>query len=191
MRHPDLIDENILLEKLRAGSQLSFEKIYNLYKNELFLFTYKRIGDYQEAQDIIHDLFLNLWKNKESLFITSNLRAYLYQAARNGLVNRYLKSEKVDAFVKDFTTYLENQEEGADYLVRHNMLQKEIDVEVTHLPKRMQQVFIMSRSDGLSHKEIAKKLNISEQSVRSHIKNALRRLRLKFGALLLLMIFIF
>lgn len=189
MYQPDIIDEKELLEKLRAGSQLSFEKIYNLYKNELFIFTYKRLGDYQEAQDIIHDMFLNLWKNRESLFITSSLRAYLYQAARNALVNRYLKNEKVQAFVKDFANYLEKQDEGADFRVRHNMLQKEIDVEITHLPERMQQVFIMSRSEGLSHKEIARELKISEQSVRSHIKNALRRLRLKFGALLLFLNF--
>lgn len=97
-----------------------------------------------------------------------------------------LKSSKADEYQNSFQQFLTHFHVETDHLVREKMLLEQIEQEVASLPKRMRTVFEPSRKDGLSHKEIAEQLNISEQSARSHVKGALKTLRLRLGAFILL-----
>src|SRR5690606_4001178 len=100
---------------------------------------------------------------------------------RNRVVNYQIKNNRDSQFIQAFTQHISNYQNSTDFLVREKMLTELIEKELEYLPPRMRAVFNLSRKEGLSHKEIAEQLQISEQSVRSHIKNSLRVLRLRLG----------
>jgi RNA polymerase sigma-70 factor (ECF subfamily) len=115
------------------------------------------------------------------LRIEGNLTAYLYQSVRNRVINHQLKSQRANDYVNSFMGFLAHSRVDTDHLVREKMLRERIETEIAALPEKMRIVFEMSRKEGLSHKEIAERLKLSEQSVRSHVKGALKILRLRFG----------
>lgn len=179
-------DEKNLLLKLQNGDRLAFEIIYHRYKGLLYVHASKHLKNQEDAQDIIHDIFFNLWQNRRVLRIQENLTAYLYQAVRNRVINFQLKSRKADEYQNSFQGFLVHFHVETDHLVREKMLRERIEQEIASLPDRMRAVFELSRKDGLSHKEIAEQLHITEQSVRSHIKGALKILRLRLSTIILL-----
>ncbi len=185
MRTQHDIDEKDLLQELRKGDRLAFEIIYHRYKGLLYVHVSRHLKDQETAKDIIHDVFSNLWQNRESLYIEENLTSYLYQSVRNRVINYQLKNQRADMYIHSFAGFLEYAQIDTDYLVREKMLRELIEQEIAALPTRMRTVFEMSRKEGLSHKEIAEQLSISEQSVRSHVKGALKILRLRLGVLIL------
>ncbi|MNE57830.1 RNA polymerase sigma factor [compost metagenome] len=83
-----------------------------------------------------------------------------------------------------FQNYLDTNQNATDYLIRHNDLSALIEKEIAALPRRMREVFELSRKTNLSRKEIANELNLSEQTVKSHMHHALRILKTKLGALI-------
>ncbi len=178
-------DERELLSRLQKGDRLAFEIIYRGYKGTLYVHAARYLRDQEEARDIIHDVFFNLWQNRGTLYIQESLKAYLYQSVRNRIINHQLKSQRADSYVSSFQHFLINVQADTDYLVRENMMTEWIEQQISSLPNKMRTVFELSRKEGLSHKEIAKQLNITEQSVRSHVKGALKILRLRLGFVLL------
>ncbi|MBD1420172.1 RNA polymerase sigma factor [Sphingobacterium chuzhouense] len=182
-------DEKNLLHKLQEGDRLAFEIIYHRYKGLLYVHASKHLKDQEEAKDIIHDIFSNLWQNRTALHIQENLTAYLYQAVRNRVINQQLKSQRADEYIDSLQGFIDHVQVDTDHRVREKMLTALIEHEIASLPPKMRMVFELSRKEGLSHKEIAEQLNISEQSVRSHVKGALKILRLRLGILFIFIYF--
>ncbi|CAM3795278.1 RNA polymerase sigma factor [Mucilaginibacter galii] len=173
--------DDVLISLLREGNEEAYTEIYNRYKWLLHTHAYKKLGDRDAANDIVQDLFTNLWLKREDIFLNTTLSAYLYTSIRNRVLNiiehRIVESKYMDslsAFVKDFVP-------PADHLVRQNEFSAIIDKEIAALPSKMREVFELSRKSYLTHKEIAEKLGISEQTVTKQIKNALKVLRIRLG----------
>lgn len=155
----------------------------------MYLHALNRLKDKDEAKDAIQDLFIRLWKKRDSTDFT-NLSNYLYTAVRNGVMNvishkavesRYISALPRSVVIADCIT---------DHRLRERQLANIINKEIEMLPPKMREVFQLSRLHNLSHKEIAEQLGISEQSVRSHVKNALKILRVRLGLVLYLILLI-
>lgn len=173
--------DDVLISLLREGDEDAYTEIYNRYKWPLHAHAYKKLGDRDAANDVVQDLFTNLWLKREDVFLTTTLSAYLYTSIRNRVLNiiehRVVESKYMDSlveFVKDFVP-------PADHLVRQNELRAIIDKEISALPPKMREVFELSRKSNLTHKEIALQLSISEQTVTKQIKNALKILKIRLG----------
>lgn len=171
-----------LVQFLREGRQDAFTEIYNRYKWLLHTHAYKKLGDREAANDLVHELFANLWNQRSTLFLTATLSAYLYTAIRNRALNviehRMIESRYADSLMRFANTY----EAATDHLAREKQFMAAIEKEILALPPKMRQIFELSRKGHLSHKEIADTLHLSEQTVTRQIKNALRilRIRLRF-----------
>lgn len=168
-----------LLDLLKSGSQAAFKEIYARYWHPLYLHAYHMLGDEDDAQDIIQELFIAFWNKPESLSIHTSVKSFLYAATRNRVLNQIRKSKTNQNFIqllgqgiteKDFKTV-----EDLDL----KELTRIIDEEVQKLPPRMREVFELSRKNFLTHKEIAAQLGTSEETVKKQISNSLKVLRLK------------
>lgn len=175
-------DEKTLLRELQKGDECAFRQIYNQYYGVLYLHAYNKLRDRETAKDIVHDLFAGIWQKRESLTITGKLSSYLYASVRNRILDYISKEQSKANYLESLTRQMENQYEATDYHVREKMLQEQVENTLMQLPPRVREIFEMSRKQYLSHREISQKLNLSEHSVRSYIKDALRVLRMKFGA---------
>ncbi len=169
-----MIADGTLINKLRSGHKPSFEIIFKQCYPDLFNFAYSYTMDKQTAEDIVQDVFFNLWLKRKSIPIVKNLKAYLYTAVKNRCLDYFKHMQVIDKnknklteaiIFSKTTTYEENSE----------VLNKVREC-IAKLPKRQQEV-IELRLAGLKYSEIAANLNISEHSVHSHIKNIYKSLR--------------
>ncbi|RKR81861.1 RNA polymerase sigma-70 factor (ECF subfamily) [Mucilaginibacter gracilis] len=166
---------------LTQSNRLAFAEIYDRYKGILFVHAYRRLANSEEAEDVIHDLFINLWNKREDLNIKNHMSGYLYTALRNRIFDVISRKKIESAYMASIDLNLVASAYITDHKVRESELAKIIEKEIAALPEKMREVFLLSRKQNLNHKEIAEKLGISEQTVSKQITRALRILRMRLG----------
>lgn len=164
----------------------TFKSIYDSYWPILYLHAYKMLQDKDEAKDILQDLFIHVWENKNQIRF-DQLRPYLYVSLRNRIINRFAHSKVKNKYL-DEIKHLPVQDQFYQH-VEEELIFKElarsIDEGINLLPERMQEIFRLSREKHLNHTEIADKLNISTHTVKKTINRALKTIRSKISLLLL------
>jgi RNA polymerase sigma-70 factor (ECF subfamily) len=168
-------DEEIL-ELLLRDPNKGIETIFRQYFAYVVNIVYRVSNDSGLAEDIAQDVFFELWKKKDNLNISSSIRPYLRRAAINKTLN-YFRDRKIN-FASDEQL---PQVAGSTPRAQQKMEAEEVEEKITQLidqlPKRCRVIFILSRYEELSYKEIAEKLEISDKTVENQISKALRFLR--------------
>jgi RNA polymerase sigma-70 factor (family 1) len=172
-----------LTDLLKSDDQLAYTEIYDRYIFGLLNHVYNRTRNREEAKDIVHEVFAKLWAGREQLHINNNLAGFLYTVARNIILNQITRKEVQNKYFAAILKFAEEPQTATDYRLRENQLIALIEKEIAELPAKMREVFELSRKEHLSHREIALRLDISEQTVSKHITNALKTLRVKLGLL--------
>lgn len=175
------LSDQELVPLLQAGDHGAFAELYNRYKGELIIHAYKKLGNFEDAKEIVQEMFSGLWSNHRQLPAINNCAAYLYTLVRNKVLN-FIEHQQVEArYAASFLQHINEAHNITDIQLRERELQRIIDKEIAALPPKMREVFLLSRKEYLSHKEIAIRLNISEHTVKNHIKAALKTLRQSLG----------
>ena len=180
--YKDYTDQH-LTDLLKLDDRMAYTEIYDRYIFTLLNHVYNRTRNREEAKDIVHEVFAKLWASREQLQITNNLAGFLYTAARNIILNQITRKEVQSKYLASILNFAEEPQTVTDYRLRENQLIAVIEKEIAELPAKMREVFELSRKEHLSHREIALRLDISEQTVSKHITNALKILRVKLGLL--------
>jgi RNA polymerase sigma-70 factor (ECF subfamily) len=165
------------VSRISAGSQEAFEILFKEHYSGLCGYARKYVFDLDQAEEIVQDLFFNLWKKKNNLFIDTSIEAYLFRAVRNACLN-YLKHQKVKQYHAD--TIKKNPSAGHSDMANPMEileLQTKIDEAVESLPPERQKIFRLSRYEGLKYKEIADQLGLSVKTVEAQMGKALKSLR--------------
>lgn len=182
--YPKLPDSD-LVRLLKQDDQNAYTEIFNRYKTLLYIFAYKKTNDREEAKDLVHELFMNTWEKRATANMPTGLAPYLFGMLKNRILDLYKHKKVSQRYLDTFQYYLNTDNNATDSLVRHNDLNSIIEKEIAALPEKMRQVFEMSRKTNLSRKEIAEELNVSEQTVKSHMYHALKILKTRLGGLLI------
>lgn len=170
-------EEKSLLERLIQEDRSAFEQIYNNYWSKLYIYAYNILRDRQASEDIVQEVLVSLWLKRKVLEINS-LNAFLFTSVRYQVL-KYIRSGKVR---ENFFLEIEQiSESTAIELITEKNINDMIDIHVTKLPARCREIFLMSRKQHLSNKEIAERLNISSKTVENQITIALRGLRIALG----------
>lgn len=177
-----------LLDLLKCGDRSAYAELYERYFSVLYVHARNRLKSGQEAEDVVQEVFIDLWSNAEKINIHRNVSNYLIACTRNKVLNLISRNSFQEKY-KISLAVDEKFEAKTDYLIRERLLSELIFREIDCLPQKMKRVFLMSRSEHLTYIEIAKDLNITEQSVRSHVKNALKVLRVRLGLLFYIVFF--
>jgi RNA polymerase sigma-70 factor (family 1) len=176
-----------LIPLLRADDHGAFNEIYERYKGILVIHACKKLdGDLEDAKEIVQEVFSNFWHNRHALPGINVLKAYLYTLVRNRVLNYIQHQDVVTRYADSFSRYEKEYDYSTDRLIREKQMLEIIDREINALPAKMKEVFLLSRKNYLSHKEIAEKLEISEHTVKNHIKSALKILRNRLDLVLII-----
>jgi len=178
-----LFTELELVDKLRAGDDMAFEQIYDMYKMPLFSYAFSRLEDREEVRDLIHELFMYLWAYRGEL-TDGSLRAFLFVVLRRRILDQISRRRVVKRYVDGFLAYKQVAEDTTDHLVRQREMKSILENHIAALPKKMREVFELSRKTNYSRKEIAVQLGLSEETVKSHMQRALKILKVKLGPFL-------
>lgn len=166
---------------LKEGDRNAFAEIYHRYKLVLHHHAWNKTRNDIDAQDVIQEIFSNLWVKREAIQIESNLSGYLYSSVRNHILNLFAKKQLQQKYIDSIQHYSQHGTAVTDHKVRESMLAAAIEKEIADLPPRMREVFELSRKQHLSHKQIAEIMGTTEQTVKKQMSNALKHLRKKIG----------
>lgn len=176
-----LLTDHELFSLLKLDDRAAFAEIYNRYKGPLYIHAFNKLRDKEEVRDVLQQLFSVLWIKREEISLKTNLAGYLYAAIRNRIFKVIAHKNVESTYIASIQQSVNYEEAITDYTVRENEFRKLIDKEIALLPPKMREIFELSRKEYLSHKEIAEKLGISEQTVSKQVSNALKILRTKLG----------
>jgi RNA polymerase sigma-70 factor (ECF subfamily) len=172
-----------IIKKIRIGDQYAFRDLFKKHYSSLVKSARRYVGNTQIAEDIVEDVFLNIWKKRTQLNINTSVKAYLFSMVRNHALNhvKRKKLEETDSFYLNITI---PSNVSADQQVTINELTEHIQKAIAELPERTRCVFTMHRYDNLKYSEIAEVLKIAEGTVETHMVRALKFLRKRLAFLL-------
>lgn len=165
-----------LIQLLASDDQRAFDTLYERYFNQLFNYAYEKTGDRFLAQEVVQELFINLWQYRGRLSITNAVKAYIFTSAKHLIIDQYRRESSrirhADTFFSRQTLSSNQTEEQ----VSVNELQQTYANFLDQLPEKCRQVFTLSRQ-GFTNHEIGQQVGIAEKTVEQHITKALRLLR--------------
>lgn len=167
-------DEELVV-LLRNGERQAFDEIYDRFWDKLFVTATNRLGSSDEAEDLVQDVMVRLWNNQATISIQTSLSAYLSVAVKYEVINYLAKQKRYQGYVSS-SSPSETDNSTENFLQLHE-LQGRLAKLVKSLPEKCQMAFVLSREYGLSQKQIAQEMNISENTVESHLKKAIKTLR--------------
>lgn len=169
-----------LITLLRKGDHDAFTEIYKRYWSVLYLHARHMLRQEDQARDVVQEVFTLMWNKHAEFQPAINLNAYLYKSIRNRILNIIRHGKIKENYLADLGAFVDQELVQTDELVRYNDLKRLIEKEISNMPPKMREVFEMSRTEGLSHAEIAERLGISDLTVKKQVSKAVTMLRKKF-----------
>jgi RNA polymerase sigma-70 factor (ECF subfamily) len=169
--------EQVTISALRSGNVDSYCLCYDIYFNALCSFANNILREAPESEEIVQNLFLEIWENRSLLPENISLRAYLLTAVKNDCLDhiRHRKIEK--RYAEEYIQKTQDHYENVFETLIEKDLQDSINAAIEKLTDRCREVFMLSRFGHLSYMEIAEKLGISVKTVENQIGAALKILR--------------
>jgi len=166
---------------LIKGEVKAFDEIFEIYNQRIYQFAKVILKNKEDAKDVVQEVFLRIWQNRNEINEYSTFKSYLFTIAYNIIVDHFRKRLK-DKKYKDF---LEANIKEVDFSQEKNIefsyLNELYEQAVEQLPPRRKLIYKMNRNEGLTYKEIAERLNISRNTVRNQMAKTLQFLRKKIG----------
>lgn len=178
---------NLLFNQFKAGDSKALEGLFQRIFPRLFDFACKMTKESQVAEDIIQDVFIQIWEKKHQIE-SVNIEAYLFRLVRNRCLDhiqfvKVIQEKEIE--LHSLRTYEELYRidfiRNEPYLLIEEELKNEIEKTIESLPPRCQEVFLLSKMEGLKNREIAEKLQINIKNVERHLSRATKTFREKFS----------
>jgi len=178
-KHSD--DELVLL--IKEGNVIAFEALYNRYKRLLYIYASKVTKDFDAAEDLVQEVFMSIWHKRETLEFRTSVSSYLYTAIRYRFIDLVARNKVRSDYAQGLQLFYDKGDFSVDNYMSEKELSAIIEAEISKLPDKMREIFLLSRKSNLKNKEIAQHLGISEKTVKNQLSLALKTLRDRLGLL--------
>ncbi|PWL30792.1 RNA polymerase sigma-70 factor [uncultured Roseivirga sp.] len=166
-----------LQQRLSRGDETAFQETFELYFKVLVLFATKFSLDKEAAEDLVQDVFVKLYEQRDRLQFHSSLKAFLYQSVRNRCIDLIRSTKTREKHHVEIKADTDVEGLNSEELMLQSELEEKIYQSIKQLPEQCQLIFKMNRFEGKKNQEIANELNISKRTVETQISKALKRLR--------------
>lgn|SRR5690554_32280 len=165
--------------RIKQNEEIGFEYLFNKYYDPLCSFAEVYVRSRDISSDLVSDFFIKLWNQRHQINIDNSVRAFIFKSVKNACLNS-IRDQKKELFnYEDFSDILKTTELSPQERLEFKELQEEIDAIAQELPKKRKLVLLLKLKAGLSNKEIAGTLNISENTVKNQLGHAVKRLKEK------------
>lgn len=168
--------DSALVNLLRQGDANAFEKLFFSFADRIYYFALRYMRNQHDAEEIVQEVFVKLWENRENLNLELSFSGYLFTIARNTIFNQNRKKVNEQAYHDYVRNYIETYSCKTEDDLIYADIKSLIDKVVEELPPQRKLIYKLSRESGLSYREIAQQLNLSERTVEAHIRLALKTL---------------
>ena len=177
--NPQFKNASFLAQQLRSGDPKAYDFLMDSLYNKLCAYAYTLTRDHGNAEDIVQNVFVEIWTNRKNINPDFSITNYLYRSVYNGFIDQYRKNRPVIYLEKKYLEALDlvvqNEQENLDDLI------KLVYMEIDRLPSKCRQIFLLNKKEGLTHIEISEYLDISIKTVEGHITRAFKILGEKLG----------
>ena len=170
--------DQALVQLLQQNDDDAFTAIYLRYWDKLTVVAMHRLGNLEEAREVVQEVFCNLWRRREQLEIDHSLNTYLAAAVKYEVFKRFSVKSRRRRLQLDALDQWQEANDDTLQQLQARELHTELFTLVKALPEKCRIVFQLSRDKGYTHKQIASELGIAEKTVEAHLSAALRKLRL-------------
>lgn len=176
------VEEWSALKKLfKKEEKKAFQTLYDQLWSRLYSVAYNYVRDKATAQEIVQDVFVNLWVKRSRLEFVNDITAYVMRAVKYQIYDYFDKKAVIDRYIQKISQNENEQVVGPDHQMEFDETFNRISQEIGKLPDTTQRIFRLSRFDQFSNEEIASQLHISVKTVEYHITQSLKHLRAQLG----------
>lgn len=177
MSHKLPENENVLLAKVASGDTHAFAIIYNTYRKRVYTIALQYLHTEMQAEDAVQEIFLKLWRLEDNLTTIRNLEAYLLQLTKHKCLNMMRRQNLENLHIEPLHEGFEYADSNTEDQILLNDTRKIVNEGIAMLPPKQKLVYQLCRMQDLKYEKVGEKLNISPETVRSHLKLALKSLR--------------
>jgi len=172
-----ILKEQQQLKKIRKGDINAFEILFHRYYPGLVNYARSLVRKDEIAEEVVQDVFYNVWKNRESLRIQKTWQGYLYRAVYNNSM-MYLRKTRRE-FLQEEGAMFDREGDSPDpfEVLQYDEVADLVANTLEDLPARTREIFLLNRQEGLKYREIAERLRISIKTVEANMGKALKALR--------------
>jgi len=177
LQAPTLHNESALLLEVARGDTLAFKLLYEFYKNKLYGFSYRLTKSHVQSEDILQEVFLKIWLNREELVKIESFNSYLFSMIKYRIFNILKQSYHHNVISQELATELLLEDNSTEKYIEYSQLLTEVHTIIEKLPPQQKNVYLLSRDAGMKQKEIAELMGITVSTVKKHLTLALQFIR--------------
>jgi RNA polymerase sigma-70 factor (ECF subfamily) len=170
-------EEKELLLRLIDGDTHAFEKIYYCYVERVYYFALRYLKNAADTEEMVQEVFAKIWESRRHINTELSFSGYLLTTTKNTIFNDHRKKVNHQSYCSYITNYLQKSMQNGEDVIIYNDLMDLLNKTINQLPPKRQEIFKLSRYQGLPYKEISRKLSISEKTIETHIRLALRDIK--------------
>ena len=171
------LDDISLFEKIQTGNKESFDILFKKYFTPLCRYTVQFVKDYSIAEELVQDVFIYFWNQREEIKISKSIASYLFTSARYRSYTHFRNETSRKENEKIFCEGLENDESAVNDEKDFYEIAVVINKAIEELPDKCKEIFVLSREKNLTYKQISEELNISVKTVENQMGIAFKKLR--------------
>lgn len=160
-----------------GGDEHTFQRVYDVYSEPVYQLAFRFLKNPVWCEEIVQDVFLKLWLHREGLDEDGNTWLYLYVITKRLCLNQLREIRKSTIRFDELISHMEQRYDGMEETLFAADMDRHAQQLIAALPQQQRLVFRLSRMEGLSHKEIAKQLGLSPNTVKNHMVQALKTLK--------------
>jgi len=167
-----------LVKLLKKGDLIAFDTIYSKYSHKIYEFVLRYLKQDEDAEEIVQEVFIKIWESKSKIDIHLSFESFLFTIAYNtsiSLLRKRVSETKSREYLRSLQQI--NTTEDAIEEIQFKELNDKLQSLVNQLTPRKKEIYLLSREEGFTHKEIAQKLNISENTIKNHLVTTLKFLK--------------
>lgn len=170
------------MKGIKSDNIFAFHMLYEKYSRKVFRFVYSMLKSVEDSENIVQDVFMNIWINRHRVDKDSSVKSYLFTITYNASVSVIRKKVKETEFLEYLSALPLQEFDPVNNEVEYNDLLVRIDTIVNELPARQKEIFRLHKFEGLKYHEISDRLNISVNTIENHMSCALKTIRKRLGA---------
>ncbi len=176
MAKKELKSDYEIAERLQKGDLEAFDQVFNKYSSRLYGFAIKFLKSKEETEGLVQDVFLKVWENRKELKKECSLKSYLFTIAYHNICKIFRKKHIYLELTESNSTS-KNRSFSFEEQIDYKSILEQVDRLIELLPEKQRTIFIKSRNEGKSTREIAQEMKLAPGTVDNHISAALKFLR--------------
>jgi len=174
-------DDKKLVDQLKSNNEKAFDTLFYRYSEKIYRFSFSLLKNEEDSKEIVQEVFCRIWEKRNKIDSSKEFKSFLFTISYNLIVDQLRLRLKNNEYREFLVKYFDSNNFNLSNEIDYDRLNKQISSIIEELPPKRRRVYKLSRENGLTYKEIAKKLGISVKTVETHINLSLKHLKTRLG----------